>query len=53
MDRELETYVEHVITKQEYRDGVFFNWKQIIFSAMADFRFGADARGAHSIRGDE
>lgn len=53
MDRELETYVEQVISKQECRDGIFFNWKQMIFSAMADFRFGADVRGSHSIRGDE
>ena len=53
MDRELETYVEQVITKQDYRSGIFFSWKQIIVNAMADFRFGADVRGSHSIRGDK
>ena len=51
MDRELETYVEQVITKQDYRSGIFFSWKQMIVNAMADFRFGADVRGSHSIRG--
>ena len=35
MDRELETYVENVMEKQQYRSGIFTGWLQQILRGIA------------------
>ena len=51
MDRELETYVEEIIEKQVYRNGIFSNWVESVVQAISDSRGTPDIRGMYGIRG--
>ena len=53
MDRELETYVENVMEKQQYRNGIFTGWLQQILRGIADYRGVVDVRGSYGIRRNE
>lgn len=53
MDNELENFVEQVMEKQVFRNGIFSNWFDAVIQSMADFRASPDSRGMHGIRGDE
>ena len=51
MDKELENFVEVVMEKQVYRNGIFINWIDKVVQAMSDFRAAPDNRGMYGIRG--
>ena len=51
MDRELETFVDSVMDKQEYRDGIFTSWVEVILQGIADYRAVPDKRGSYTRRG--
>lgn len=53
MDRELETYVENVMDKQQYRNGIFSGWLHHILRSIADYRGVVDVRGSYGIRRSE
>ena len=53
MDRELETYVENVMEKQQYRNGIFTGWLQQILRGIADYRGVVDVRGSYGMRRSE
>ena len=51
MDRELETFVEQVMDKQQYRSGIFTNWLEKILQGITDFRGVPNKRGSYGLRG--
>jgi hypothetical protein len=51
MDKNLETYVDHIMNEQEYRSGIFTNFFDVIVGAISDYRCGADSRGVYNARG--
>ena len=51
MDRELETFVEQVMAKQQYRSGIFTNWLDKILQGITDFRGAPNIRGSYGVRG--
>ena len=51
MDAYLEKYVDEVMAKQVYRNGIFINWIDKVVQAMSDFRAAPDNRGMYGIRG--
>ncbi|MEC7229050.1 MAG: hypothetical protein VXV95_03260 [Candidatus Thermoplasmatota archaeon] len=51
MDRELETFVEEIMDKQQYRNGIFTNWLENILQGITDFRGAPNVRGSHGVRG--
>tara|TARA_B110000444_G_scaffold81476_1_gene77076 strand:+ start:13759 stop:13920 length:162 start_codon:yes stop_codon:yes gene_type:complete len=53
MDNELESFVEQVMEKQVYRNGIFSDWIDAVIQSMADFRASPDSRGMYGIRSDE
>jgi len=53
MDRELETFVEGVMEKQEYRNGIFKNWMNTILQGIVNYRAAPDIRGSFSVRGGQ
>ena len=53
MDRELETFVEGVMEKQEYRNGIFTNWMNKILQGIVNYRAIPDFRGSFSVRGGQ
>ena len=53
MDRELEAYVDNVMQRQEYRNGIFGNWLQRILQGIADFRWAVNERGSYNMRRSE
>tara|TARA_B100000768_G_C11083731_1_gene291945 strand:+ start:455 stop:616 length:162 start_codon:yes stop_codon:yes gene_type:complete len=53
MDNELENFVEQVMEKQVFRNGIFSNWIDTVIQSMADFRASSDSRGMYGIRSDE
>ncbi len=51
MDKELENFVEEIMEKQIYRNGIFTSWIDKIVQAMSDFRATSDTRGMYGVRG--
>jgi|TARA_B000000557_G_C20509422_1_gene331499 hypothetical protein len=51
MDKELDTYVEEIMDKQVYRNGIFSSWVDKVIQAVVDFRAAPDTRGMYGIRG--
>ena len=51
MDRELETFVDEIMDKQQYRNGIFTNWLANILQGITDFRGAPNVRGSHGVRG--
>ncbi len=51
MDRELETFVDGVMDKQEYRNGIFKNWVATILQGIVNYRAAPDIRGSFSVGG--
>tara|TARA_B100000965_G_scaffold340981_1_gene309544 strand:- start:33 stop:194 length:162 start_codon:yes stop_codon:yes gene_type:complete len=51
MDKELDNYVEEIMEKQIYRNGIFTSWIDRVVQAMSDFRASPDSRGMYGIRG--
>ena len=53
MDRELETYVENVMEKQQHRNGIFSGWLHQILRGIADYRGVVNVRGSYGMRRSE
>ena len=53
MDRELETFVDEVMEKQEYRNGIFKNWIETVLQGIVNYRAAPDIRGSYSARGGQ
>ena len=53
MDRELETFVDGVMEKQEYRNGIFKNWIETVLQGIVNYRAAPDIRGSYSARGGQ
>ena len=54
MDRELETYVENVMEKQQYRNGIFTGWLCSKFCVVSQITVGVvDVRGSYGMRRSE
>jgi hypothetical protein len=52
MDIELEAYVDGIIERQQYRNGIFTDLLGGIISAIADYRATPNSRGVfHPRRG--
>ena len=51
MDKELDNYVEEIMEKQIYRNGIFTSWIDRVVQAMSDFRAVPSTRGMYGIRG--
>ena len=51
MDRELETFVDEIMDKQQYRNGIFTNWLENILQGITDFRGAPNVRGSRGVRG--
>ena len=53
MDRELETFVDGVMEKQEYRNGIFKNWIETVLQGIVNYRAAPDIRVSYSARGGQ
>jgi hypothetical protein len=50
MDQNLEKYVDGIMDKQEYQNGIFPKVFDKILQAISDYRCGVDTRGSYNTR---
>lgn len=50
MDKNIESYVDNIMNEQEYRNGIFSNFLDVVVGAISDYRCGADTRGSYNTR---